>query len=90
MRFRVVRRIMSKSTEFVHRIADMGEGHGTTLTYVCPHCLRFLAEDHIRWITQEHGDSGKKQEEAVWLVVCGVRVDPKIVAHKSNFCCELM
>ena len=70
VRLTAVRKSCPKSTEFVHRFVDMGEGQGTTLTYVCPHCLRLLTEDHIWWITQ-HGDLGKKQEEAVWMVVCG-------------------
>ena len=56
----VVKEIMAKSTDFLRRIVDMGEGQGITLTSVCPHCHRFPAEDYIWWVTQGHRDSSKR------------------------------
>ena len=66
----VVKEILAKSTDFLRRIMDMGEGQGITLTCVCPHCHRFPAEDYIWWVTQVHDDSGKNKKKQC-CVACG-------------------
>ena len=54
--------------DFLRRIVVPVEAQGgVTLSYVCPHCHRFPLEDHI-WCV-----SSGEEEEAVQLVVCGVR-----------------
>ena len=70
----VVTEILAKSTDFLRRIMDMGEGQGITLTCVCPRFHRFPAEDYIWWVTEEHGDSGKKMKKkqcSWWCAACG-------------------
>ena len=60
----MTRAILSRTTHFLRGIVDMGEGQGITLTDVCPHCLRFAAEDYIWW-AQVHGHSGKNKKNNV-------------------------
>ena len=64
----------------MHCASGVGKEHGlheanhhaspragrVTLSYVCPHCHRFLLEDHIRWVSAEHSDSGEKKNERNW------------------------
>ena len=86
----VVKEILAKSTNFLRRIVDTCEGQGITLTYACPHYHRFLAEDHIRWVPQGHGDSRKnKKKQCSWWCAayggqCNWRAPNRILIIKNG------
>ena len=42
----VAQQVLQKSTDLLRRIFAPVQGHGVTLSYVCPHCHRFPPEDY--------------------------------------------
>ena len=70
----IVQQIMQKSTDFLRRIiVPVHLQEGVTLSCVCRPCHRTSREDHIRWVSTEHGDSSKKGEKQCnwWCAACG-------------------
>ena len=65
--------VLVKSTDFMRRIITPVQEQGrVTLSYVCPHCHRFLLEDYISWVSAEHSGSGKEKNERNWrCAACG-------------------
>ena len=40
---------------------------GSHLSYVCPHCHRYLLENYIWWVSIRQGDSSKKKKkQCIW------------------------
>ena len=59
----IVQEIMIRSTDYLRRIiAPVGRQGGVTMSYLCPHCNRFLLEDYILWV------SGGKTTRWWWAI----------------------
>ena len=69
-RLGIVQEIFRKTMDFLRRIiAPVGGRRGVTLSYICPHCNRFLLEDNIWWVS-----TGKKHC-SWWCAICGERCE---------------
>ena len=59
----IVQQIMQKGTDFLRRIiVPVEDREGVTLAYGCLHCHRYPREDHIWWVSTEHGDGSKSNK----------------------------
>ena len=56
-----VQLILHTSTDVGESLCQKGE-RGVTLSYVCPHCLRFPLEDYIWRVSSGHGARGGQHD----------------------------
>ena len=78
-RLSIAEDILRKSMDFLRRIIAPVDGMGgVTLSHVCPHCSCFPLGDYIWWVSTGHGDGNNRREEALQLVVCGLRRPTRI------------
>ena len=61
---RALRRILCVQVRFPRRITAPIAGVGdVTLSHVCPHCHCFPLEDHIWWVSSQHGEGNNRTKK---------------------------